>query len=116
MATIITPTLLNEYFVNKKRHKGYKLSEELYEQLEVHAEGEFPEDLIGNMRPSESNEVFVDAIFHNHYRTFFAEIALQQKFANLLGLPTAFYIYLEYMQVLRFPNLETQALSATYSF
>ena len=59
MATIITPTLLNEYFVNKKRHKGYKLSEELYEQLEVHAEGEFPEDLIGNMRPSESNEVFL---------------------------------------------------------
>lgn len=58
MATQITPTLLNEYFVNKKRHKGYKLSCELYEKLEVHAEGEFPDEIIGKMRPSESQEVF----------------------------------------------------------
>ncbi len=52
-ASFLEPYLLN----NKYRHSFYHDGVELAEELAVHANGEFPDDLILERRPAESEEI-----------------------------------------------------------
>lgn len=58
MPTNITPDLLKEYFNENKRHKAYVQTNQIMNKLKVHADGEFPEDLIGKRRPNEDDKCY----------------------------------------------------------
>lgn len=65
MATAITPDLLNEYFKRGKKNAAYIPSDiqgektiiDIYNELRIHANGEYPADIIDKQRPSEPMEV-----------------------------------------------------------
>ncbi len=43
---------LEKYLIGTKRHPAYKKTVEIYEELKVHADGEYPKDAIEERRPS----------------------------------------------------------------
>ncbi len=51
---IVSTSFLEPYLMQKHRHEDYDDAYELYEELEVHADGEYPHDLIDQRRPAES--------------------------------------------------------------
>jgi hypothetical protein len=53
----LSPNELKLYFTGQKKHKCYKDTVDLYEDLKTHAEGIMPTKLIEERRPSESEEV-----------------------------------------------------------
>lgn len=53
---VLSSEKIKEYLVGTKRHAGYDKSVELYEELRVHAEGEYPKEAISERRPSELPE------------------------------------------------------------
>ncbi len=53
----VTPAFLEPYLTTKYRHVYYHDAVELAEELAVHANGEFPDDLITERRPAESEEI-----------------------------------------------------------
>ena len=57
----VSPSFLEPYILNKYRHEDYDDAVEMYEQLETHADGEYPARLIDERRPAESDEI-------KHYR------------------------------------------------
>lgn len=48
---------LEAYFEGRKTRAGYKESVKLYKDLKVHADGDFPEELIHERRPNESTRI-----------------------------------------------------------
>ena len=54
---IVSPSFLEPYLMQKHRHEDYDDAYELYEELEVHADGEYPHDLIDQRRPAESEDI-----------------------------------------------------------
>ncbi len=57
MAIELTPTFLEPYFTGKKKHKGYDDAKKLYDALRIHANGEYPGEIIDERRPSESDKI-----------------------------------------------------------
>lgn len=57
MPTNLTPSLLADYFTEKKKHAAYKTTVDQYEMLEAHANGKMPYKLITERRPSESEYI-----------------------------------------------------------
>ena len=53
----VTPAFLEPYLSSKYRHSYYHDAVELAEELAIHADGEFPDDLISERRPAESEEI-----------------------------------------------------------
>jgi hypothetical protein len=53
----VTPAFLEPYLSSKYRHSYYHDAVELAEELAIHANGEFPDDLISERRPAESAEI-----------------------------------------------------------
>lgn len=53
----VTPAFLEPYLTSKYRHSYYHDAVELAEELAIHADGEFPDDLISERRPAESEEI-----------------------------------------------------------
>lgn len=58
MIAELTPTKLAEYFSGKLTHPYYKETVEDYNEIRIHANGEFPKELIEERRPSEGQEIF----------------------------------------------------------
>lgn len=58
MITELTPVKLSEYFAGRLTHPYYKETVEDYDEIRVHANGEFPKELIEGRRPSEGQEIF----------------------------------------------------------
>ena len=48
---------LEKYLIGTKRHPAYKKTVEIYEELKVHADGEYPKDAIEERRPSETEKI-----------------------------------------------------------
>ena len=57
----ISPSFLEPYLMQGLRHEDYEDAVEMYEELETHADGEYPGELIDQRRPAESDEI-------KHYR------------------------------------------------
>jgi hypothetical protein len=57
----ISPSFLEPYLMQGLRHEDYDDAVEMYEELETHADGEYPGELIDQRRPAESDEI-------KHYR------------------------------------------------
>jgi len=53
----VTPAFLEPYLSSKYRHSYYHDAVELAEALAVHADGLYPDDLISERRPAESEEI-----------------------------------------------------------
>lgn len=53
----VSPAWLEPYVAYGKRHEYYHDAVEMEEALEVHADGDFPDDLIKQRRPAESAEI-----------------------------------------------------------
>ena len=53
----VSPAFLEPYLTTRYRHSYYHDSVELAEELAIHADGEFPDDLISERRPAESEEI-----------------------------------------------------------
>ena len=53
----VAPSFLEPYLTTRYRHSYYHDAVELAEELAVHAEGEYPDDLIDERRPAESEEI-----------------------------------------------------------
>jgi hypothetical protein len=53
MPTQITPELLKPYFEGTKKHGKYQETCEQYAELKVHADGEYPKEIIESVRPQE---------------------------------------------------------------
>lgn len=54
-----TPIVLaNDYLLGKKRHAAYAETVKIYNDLRVHIEGEYPEALISERRPNESEKIW----------------------------------------------------------
>lgn len=53
----VTPAFLEPYLSSKYRHSYYHDAVELAEELAIHADGQFPDDLISERRPAESEEI-----------------------------------------------------------
>lgn len=49
--------LLANYYSTKQKHPAYVLADSIYRSLRVHANGEYPKELIDELRPSESKEI-----------------------------------------------------------
>lgn len=56
MRTKITPDLIKAYTQENKRHKLYADSIKIMNRIKVHADGEYPGDIIDERRPNESEE------------------------------------------------------------
>lgn len=56
---IFSPTRDNliPYFMGKQKHITYDQSTDLYQQMNIHAEGKWPEKLLGKKRPNEPMEI-----------------------------------------------------------
>lgn len=52
-----TPELIKSYAKKEIRHKAYDDTVDLYESLQVHADGDMPKDVIEERRPSESERI-----------------------------------------------------------
>jgi hypothetical protein len=57
----VSPSFLEPYLMQGLRHEDYEDAVEMYEELETHADGEYPGELIDQRRPAESDEI-------KHYR------------------------------------------------
>jgi len=57
MTINLTESLLKPYFIGNKKHAGYDETVKLYEGIRVHADGEYPKDLIEKARPNESERI-----------------------------------------------------------
>lgn len=57
MAIEISSAFLEPYFTGKKKHPGYDDAKKLYDALRIHANGEYPSDIIDERRPSESDKI-----------------------------------------------------------
>ena len=57
----VSPSFLEPYLMQGLRHEDYEDAVEMYEELEIHADGEYPGELIDQRRPAESDEI-------KHYR------------------------------------------------
>lgn len=57
----VPPSFLEPYLMQGLRHEDYEDAVEMYEELEIHADGEYPGELIDQRRPAESDEI-------KHYR------------------------------------------------
>jgi len=57
----VSPSFLEPYLMQGLRHEDYDDAVEMYEELETHADGEYPGELIDQRRPAESDEI-------KHYR------------------------------------------------
>ena len=64
----VTTAFLEPYLSSKYRHSYYHDGVELAEELAIHANGEFPDDLISERRPAESEEI------RNYRRKIFTPI------------------------------------------
>ena len=53
----VTPSFLEPYIMGKARHEDYDDAVEMYEDLEIHADGEYPGKLIDERRPAESDDI-----------------------------------------------------------
>ena len=53
----VTTAFLEPYLSSKYRHSYYHDGVELAEELAIHADGEFPDELISERRPAESAEI-----------------------------------------------------------
>lgn len=53
----ISQDLLNSYFTTANRHPVFSDTVKLYEALRVHADGDFPKEMIEARRPSETEEI-----------------------------------------------------------
>ena len=53
----VTTAFLEPYLSSKYRHSYYHDGVELAEELAIHANGEFPDELISERRPAESAEI-----------------------------------------------------------
>ena len=53
----ISPSFLEPYLMHNQRHEDYEDAVEMYEALEVHADGEYPGELIDQRRPAESDDI-----------------------------------------------------------
>lgn len=51
-------TFLEPYFKGRKRHAAYRKTVEIYNNLRLHANGEKPDKLLSDYRPSESDEIY----------------------------------------------------------
>ncbi len=71
-----TPAELKAYFTDKRLYHYAILSREKEAEMRVHADGKFPEKLIEERRPSESNEVFAyrKKIFKPITKPYFGKI------------------------------------------
>ena len=49
---------LQAYFTGKRKHAAYHKTVEIYNNLRIHANGEKPDKLLNDYRPSESQEIF----------------------------------------------------------
>lgn len=59
MSTIkVDSSFISKYVKDKYIHEDYKKISELHEEMRVHSDGVFPEELIGCRRPSESKLLF----------------------------------------------------------
>jgi hypothetical protein len=60
MSLIPTPSpfdILANFYATKVKHPSIDESTKIYDSLRIHANGEYPKDLIDNLRPSESREI-----------------------------------------------------------
>lgn len=57
----VSPSFLEPYLMQGLRHEDYEDAVEMYEELEIHADGDYPGELIDQRRPAESDEI-------KHYR------------------------------------------------
>jgi hypothetical protein len=57
MPTPITPELLKPYFSGTKKHKAYKDSVNLYTEMKIHLDGEYPAAVIDAARPNEPDYI-----------------------------------------------------------
>lgn len=57
----VSPSFLEPYLMQGLRHEDYEDAVKMYEELETHADGEYPGELIDQRRPAESDEI-------KHYR------------------------------------------------
>lgn len=64
----VSPSFLEPYIRHGERHHDYDEAVEMYEALEIHADGEYPGDLIGERRPAESEDI------RNYRRKIFVPI------------------------------------------
>ena len=53
----VTASFLEPYIKSKVRHKLYEETCEQAEEIDLHASGKFPEDLIGERRPAEADQI-----------------------------------------------------------
>ena len=53
----ISPSFLEPYLMQGLRHEDYDDAVEMYEELETHADGEYPGELIDQRRPAESDDI-----------------------------------------------------------
>jgi len=53
----ISPSFLEPYLMQGLRHEDYEDAVEMYEELETHADGEYPGELIDQRRPAESDDI-----------------------------------------------------------
>jgi hypothetical protein len=72
----VSVKFLEPYFVQGIRHTHYKVSVEKYEELEIHADGEYPTKLIDERRPAESDEIknYRKKIFVPNTKPYFTKI------------------------------------------
>ncbi len=70
MPTPITPELLRPYFKGEKKHLAYTDTVKTYLDMKVHADGEYPREIIEARRPSEPDHI------KNYRKTIFAEITM----------------------------------------
>lgn len=54
---IVSPSYIEPYLMQKHRHEDYDDACELYEELKIHANGNYPHHLIDERRPAESEEI-----------------------------------------------------------
>lgn len=64
----VSPSFLEPYILHGERHHDYDEAVQMYESLEIHADGEYPGDLIGERRPAESEDI------RNYRRKIFVPI------------------------------------------
>lgn len=72
----VTAKFLEPYITSKVRHTFYEDSTELAEEINLHASGEFPDDLIGERRPAESEQIreYRKKIFVAKTKPFFTKV------------------------------------------
>jgi len=59
MTIALTRENLIPYFKGKQKHITYEQSTDLYNQMKIHANGEWPEKLLGKKRPNEPGEIML---------------------------------------------------------